>query len=492
MEATQQKDEALPQLIGEFQPIDVWQSHINRVFYGLQGAAIRDVYQTFASADYRLAYALAADYVKKVQDREKRGSKKSKETGSESLTSDASRFTPSASPLTVMEWGCGNGNLAACFLDHVKALDTEGAIYPRLRYVLVDGEPTVLDGSQKNPDLKKHADHIQFVQASIDQLGDFPDGSVDRIFCNEFWNELPTKLVLRKSGELQEEHIRPNLKETRLADVPDWSGFIKAFENVDCETLRSLPPFLEDLVWEREYRKIESKDLAFRRIISEFLKEIDEEVIVPINLGAAHSLKEAKRLLAPEAVGFSSFDAGTCDRHVLNDPEKPCYGHHGGQFSFMINFLLLEQIAKYVGGETTIEPQKEFIGRELGCNVMSLMDVLASYPKPMKGNPWEVDGLILKTLHAINQKYESPYSRKISFPLQPETPPDQRAELERILDSLKPNGVPDTIAYVTEEEIFDVMTELEKLGYDRSGLRTMLTAPPQPVDYFHFFFHPLL
>ncbi len=71
---------------------------------------------------------------------------------------------------------------------------------------------------------------------------------------------------------------------------------------------------------------------------------------MPYNLGACQSLKEAKRLLAPNAAGFSSFDAGTVDHRVLNDPEKPCYTIQGGQFSFMVNFKLMEEVAKQLAG----------------------------------------------------------------------------------------------------------------------------------------------
>ncbi len=42
-------DDALPQLLGDFSPIDVWQTQMNRVFYGLCGAQLRDLYQTFAA-----------------------------------------------------------------------------------------------------------------------------------------------------------------------------------------------------------------------------------------------------------------------------------------------------------------------------------------------------------------------------------------------------------------------------------------------------------
>ena len=174
-------------------------------------------------------------------------------------------------------------------------------------------------------DLAKHQGRVSFECRAVEDLASFGDGTVDRIICNELWSELPTKLVLRKDGEIKEEHLRPNLNEKRLVDFPDWQKFVEAFDKADLETLPSFPAFLGDLVWEREYQPVDAKTLPFRRTVTEFLKGIDEEVLVPYNVGACQSLKEAQRLFAPDAIGFSSFDAGTADPRVLNDPEKPCY-----------------------------------------------------------------------------------------------------------------------------------------------------------------------
>ena len=44
MTAMQKDPDALPQLIGEFRPIDKWQAHINRIFYGLRGGRLREFY----------------------------------------------------------------------------------------------------------------------------------------------------------------------------------------------------------------------------------------------------------------------------------------------------------------------------------------------------------------------------------------------------------------------------------------------------------------
>lgn len=465
--------DALPQLVGDFQSVDVWQIHINRLFYGLLGARVREFYQTFAAADFRLGFALAEDYWRRCHER-----MKAKDT-------EAS----STAPLIVMEWGAGNGNLAACFLDRLQELDQEKTVFPRIKYICVEQEPVLLEQAKHNADLAKHTDRVSFECRAIEDLASYEDDTVDRIICNELWSELPTKLILRKDGEIKEEHLRPNMNEQRLKDYPDWPKFVEAFANRDMDTLKSLPAFLGDLVWEREYKPVEAKTLPFRRTVTEFLKGIDEEVLVPYNVGACQSLKEALRLLRPGAIGFSSFDAGTADHRVLNDPEKPCYTVQGGQLSFMVNFQLLQEVAVHLGIHTgIIESQRDFVSRSTGTHVLSLMDLLASHQYPPEGEPWKVDVFILRTLEALNQTYRSPYQRRIEFPLMEGTPAKERVELEALLQALPGHGVPDTIAYLTESEIREAMPALEKLGYDLEGIKAMLQFPPQPVDYTHFSF----
>ena len=374
-----QDADALPQLIGDYKPVDQWQVHINMLFYRFRGDQIRSFYQTFASADYRLAHALAADYFEKVIKREKASSSKRQAPG-ENVSSE-SRSTTHASPLTILELGPGNGNLAACFLSHLKVLDVDGAIYPRIRYVLVDWEQSVLDAALAHPELSSHRDRVETHRGTVDRLEGMADGSVDRIFCNELWNDLPTKLMSRQANDIEEEFLRPNVSEALHAKISDWAAFVRAFEAMDMEALKGFPPFLDDLVWEREYRAVEWKEVPYRKTITDFLKRIDEHVLVPVNLGAYATIKEATRLLASDAIGFSSFDAGTGDMEVLNDPEKPCYGQFGGQQSFMVNFALAEAVAKQLeAGTMTIESQREFVGRSLGTNVLTLMDLIATHP----------------------------------------------------------------------------------------------------------------
>ena len=490
-----QDADALPQLIGDYKPVDQWQVHINRLFYRFRGDQIRSFYQTFASADYRLAHALAADYYEKVVKREKSREKgvmgKRGSTESDSADTPATSLSP-ASPLTVMELGPGNGNLSACFLSHLKVLDKEGVVYPRIRYVLVDGEQSVLDAALAHPELAAHRNLVETHRGTVDRLDAVADGSVDRIICNELWNDLSTKLMSRQGGDIEEEFMRPNLNDTAHAKVSDWAAFVRAFDAMDIEALRRFPPFLDDLVWEREYRAVEWKEVPYRKTITDFLKRIDERVLVPVNLGAYATIKEAKRLLAPDAIGFSSFDAGTADMNVLNDPEKPCYGQFGGQQSFMVNFALAEAVAKQLeAGTMTIESQREFVGRSLGTNVLTLMDLIATHPSAgMRMAPWEQDRLMLKTLCAVDETYRSPYERHLDFPIPLEMPQEEREVLQALARSLTSTGIPDTVAYLTEEELSLASKDLEAIGYDPQLFMIALSAPPSPVDYFHCFVQP--
>ena len=480
-----QDADALPQLIGEYKPLDQWQTHLNQIFYRLRGNQLRSYYQTFASADFRLAHALAADYYDRVTKREKASGARrqaSNENASESL------LPPHPSPLTVVELGPGNGNLAACFLSHLKVLDRQGAIYPRVRYVMVDWEQPVLDGALAHPDLVAHRDRVDSHCGSIEHLAGLVERSVDRIFCNELWNDLPTKLFAKHGGDIEEEYIRPNVSEFLHAQIQDWSGFVRAFQEQDLEAVKTFPPFLDELVWEKEYRKVEWKDVPYRKTIVEFLQAIDQEVLVPVNLGAFATLKEAKRLLAPDAVGLSVFDAGTGDMKVLNDPEKPCYGQFGGQYSFMINFALVEAVAKHLGfKQINLEAQREFVGRSLNTNVMTLMDLLATHPSAgPRLQPWEQDRLVLKTIRALDETFESPYRHRLVFPLGTNIPPEEREALGAILRSLKETGIPDTVAYVTEEELTRAQRDLEDIGYDPDAMMMAMSAPPSPIEYCHF------
>lgn len=97
---------------------------------------------------------------------------------------------------------------------------------------------------------------------------------------------------------------------------------------------------------------------------------------------------------------------------------------------------------------------------------------------------------MLKTLRALNETYRSPYARHLDFPIPLELPPEEREALQVLVRSLTPTGIPDTVAYLTEEELALASMDLEDIGYDPQSFMIALTAPPSPVDYFHSFVRP--
>ena len=104
---------------------------------------------------------------------------------------------------------------------------------------------------------------------------------------------------------------------------------------------------------------------------------------------------------------------------------------NGGQFSFMINLALMEEVAGHLEmSAVEIEPQKEYVGRSLKTNVLTLMDLLASHPHIPNHDSWEFDAFILRTIQAMNEVYRSPYQRTIEFPLRATTPSTERKKLE--------------------------------------------------------------
>lgn len=460
------REETPPQVLGEFKPVDDWQVHLNTVFYGLRGTRLRDFYQTMAGADYRLAHALAVDFYETHRER-----------------SDL----PEA--LTVQEWGCGNGNLAACFLSHLRALDKDGSLYRRTSYVLVDKHRDMLQGALAHPDLQPHRKRVSSLQADVEDLSGFKPGTLNWIQCNDLWSDLRTKIVLRKEGEVIEERLRPNLSDAKSREFTDWFAFVKDFEAGNVPKLKAYPSFLDEIIWEKDYGTIDWKRVPYRKTITESVKPIDELVIVPVNLGAFATLKEVRRLLASGG-RFTSFDAGTPDQEVLADPEKPCYGLQGGQYSFIVNFALCEAVARHLGfTNLTIELQQEFVSRMLGLNLVTVVDLLETYPSPEHLKQWERDRLVLKTLQALDSGYASPYRRTLDYPTTAETPEPERTELAAILEGRPRTGVPDTIAYLSEEEILRAMTDLEALGFERERIQQLLgkrAGQGRPIEYYRF------
>ncbi len=191
--------------LGDFKPADQWQTHVNAIFYGTKGPAIHAHFQTYVSRDYRLAHALAAEFFQQI-------------------TTDA-KHAPENLP--THEWGVGNGNLAARFLDHLQDIDSANRVYPRVRYLLCDYSAEILNGVRANPALQKHEGHFDTQLVNAECLEGFTPRSVTKIIANEIWDDLATRVLLSSQGNLFEEYLQPMLPEI-ISDRP-FEQFLEEF-----------------------------------------------------------------------------------------------------------------------------------------------------------------------------------------------------------------------------------------------------------------------
>lgn len=452
----------VPQILGGFDTTDKWQAHVNRIFYGMKGPDIHGHFQTFVSRDYKLPHAMAEDFYKQA-------------VSSETLPA----------LIYIHEWGVGNGNLAACFLNHVKELDQKDEVYRRTRYILCDYSSEILRGIRMNPEILCHEGIFRAVKLDLEGPSPFKEGEVFRIISNELWDDLRTKVLIKSKGKILEEHLRPNLKAERVNEIADFEELVRDFNRGDIEKLRGYPRFLEDIIWERDYYPINWNQIKYAKAIRNLFKEIKDDIAIPINVGAFRVIEKAYKMLMEGGI-YSVFDYGISDIDKLNDPDTSHCNLYGGQYTFMVNFPLMEEVARFVGfREVTKEAQYTYVERQLGEQVVSLIEIVETHTHFESLTMEERDLLVLKTLHVLNSKYRSPYARDLGW-AQPETDSVEKKRITRDLaTSLDPYGVPDTVAYISYDIITSVMNELEELGYARERIPDLFENREKKTDYFH-------
>ncbi len=421
------------------------------------GPEIHKHFQTYVSQDHRLAHAVAENYFEQAR-------KRPGET------------------LFVQEWGVGNGNLAACFLSRLQELDSEGRVYPRTHYILCDYSLEILKGVRANARLQTHAGRYSTVLVPAEKLECFRPQSTFLAVSNEIWDDQATKVLLKQGDSLFEEYLQPKLDP---AQVPiEFAEFIKLFNDENLEELKKLPPFLAAVVWEHDFQRVDVDDWPFGEIIKNHIAEAAEGIPIPVNLGAYQTLERALTLLDPDGAGYTGFDYGMFSLTELNTPSRPYFNLYGGQYTFMVNFDLLQRVGKSIGfSGTAKQPQHDYVAKSLGQRAISVLELVQAHPKVSEMAPWDVDLLMLQTLQALNGTYKSPYKNPFQYPALPGTPKKQRKQIKKLVESLSPYGVPDTVAYVSESEIFSGGKQLSRLGYREKDLRKALNGPPPPIAF---------
>ena len=308
-----------------------------------------------------------------------------------------------------------------------------------------------------------------------------------KIISNEIWDDLATKVLLKKENQFYEEYLCPYLP----SDFPGINEkiFLQQFQNKDLLELAQRPSFLEAIYWERDFQRVELSDWPFSNTLQKHSQNLKDEIPMPINTGAFAALKKARELLAPNNLGYTGFDYGMLDLKDLNQEGRPYFNLYGGQYTFMVNFPLLQEVGREIGfSEVNREYQNDFVKRSLDAEVLGVVDLVQNHPQVANMPGWDRDILMLRTLQALNAVYHSPYSGKLEYPPMPGTPKKQRKQILQLVKNLSARGVPDTVAYVTKEEVFAALKPLRKLGYREKDIETAFHSPPQPVSFIHIQF----
>ena len=448
--------------LGDFMPSDHWQTHINSIFYGIKGPEIHNHFQTYVSLDYRLAHALANNFYAKAR----------------------SQQLPLSDKWVVQEWGVGNGNLAACFLSRLREIDKDDEVYPFVYYILCDESEEILKGVRSNSRLLEHTGKFSTVRVNVEHLDCFRLHSVAKIITNEIWDDLATKVLLKHQGLYYEEYLCPFIDSEALPEEPKI--FLEQFKKKDLEKLAMFPNFLDAIHWERDFQRVDLNDWPFAETLKTHAEEFKDEIPMPINTGAFFAIKKARELLGSVNFGYTSFDYGMKTMQDLNQEGRPYFNLYGGQYTFMVNFPLLENIGRSLGFTQIIrEYQSQFVKKDLKSDVVSLVDLVQNHPHVPSMAPWDRDILMLSTLNALNTVYRSPYSGKLNYPALEGTPKKQRKQITLLAKNLSSRGVPDTVAYVTHDEVLAALKPLRKLGYREKDIQSAFQSPPSAVSFIH-------
>jgi hypothetical protein len=450
--------------LGEFKPSDQWQTHVNSIFYGIKGPAIHNHFQTYVSLDHRLAHALAEDFFKHTVGKK-----------------------PADRIWTIQEWGVGNGNLAACFLSRLQEIDLNNLVYPFTHYILCDESEEILKGTRANPRLQQHEGRFSTVRVDAEHLNCFRSKSVTKIISNEIWDDLATKVLIKNENQFYEEYLCPYLPEGFPGANEEI--FIEQFQKKDLHELVQRPSFLEAIYWERDFQRVDLSDWPFAETLKKHCQSLADEIPMPVNTGAFAALKNAKELLAPDSLGYTGFDYGMLEFKDLNLEGRPYFNLYGGQYTFMVNFPLLEEVGREIGfSEITREYQNEFVKRSLDADVSGVVELVQNHPQVANMPGWDRDILMLRTLQALNSVYHSPYPGKLEYPPMQGTPKKQRKQILQLAKNLSGRGVPDTVAYVSKEEVLAALKPLRKLGYREKDIEAAFHSPPAPISFIHIQF----
>lgn len=256
----------------------------NAEYYSKTGVDFIKDFKTFAS-DRFFIEALAKDFYSKV---------KKKET------------------INIYEFGIGTGTLFVSFMQSLRKLDAE---FPEnIVYHLCDFSQKLIDNAVNRGDsFGFNVDGIVY-----EGLPKFVKNA-DYIIANEFYDDLPAKILSNDAGEVKELYLE------------DGVNVLRKFENGEIE---------------------------------KYIKKMPEGYLIPVNVAAREHLQKCVEGLGAEGY-IDVFDYGfTSVSHIKEMPAEmwnnSIHREFGGQITTDVNF---DFVSKDLNSK--IEPQKKFVEKVL-------------------------------------------------------------------------------------------------------------------------------
>jgi hypothetical protein len=310
----------------------------------------------------------------------------------------------------------------------------------------------------------------------------FREQTIDKIISNEIWDDLSTKVLLKRDGSLYEEYIQPLIDP--VAAGINIDDFIKPFNEKNLDLLKGCPRLLQFITWERTYQRVTIDDWPRADILQAHIDLLADEIPIPVNIGALATFRCARHLLRQGGFGYTGMDYGMYSMQELNFSERPYFNLYGGQYTFMVNFELLNQWAHAEGfSSVEKEHQHSYVGRHLQDKVISVVELVQTHSDAPNMSSWDRDILMLKTLNTLNKAYKNHYPSEMKYPAMEGAPSSQQKQIKELAGKLSTHGVPDTVAYVTEKEVMKVSADLAELGYDEQLYAPLFQGSTEAISF---------
>ena len=167
--------------------------------------------------------------------------------------------------------------------------------------------------------------------------------------------------------------------------------------------MKNCPHVLPLIFWEKAYQRVDIDDWPLTEVLQAHVNLLENEIPVPVNLGALATLERARYLLSNDGLGYTGIDYGMHSLRELNQPERPYFNLYGGQYTCMVNFELLCDWAR-AGGFSSVEKEYQhlYVGKHLQNKFISVLELVQTPHNAPDMPPWDRDILMLKTLPILN------------------------------------------------------------------------------------------